>query len=59
MSTTIAGTYPRTATVAPVHNLPFIIAASSAGTPIEWYDFYLYGVLAGPFASHFLPGSTT
>ena len=27
-------------------NLPFIIGASSVGTLIEWYDFYLYGVLA-------------
>jgi MFS family permease len=34
----------------------FIIAASSIGTLIEWYDFYLYGVLAGFFAAHFFPG---
>jgi hypothetical protein len=27
-------------------NLPFIIGASSVGTLIEWYDFYLYAVLA-------------
>ena len=40
-------------------NLPFIISASSVGTLIEWYDFYLYGVLAGFFASHFFPGSMT
>jgi len=26
--------------------MPTIIAASSAGTMIEWYDFYLYGSLA-------------
>jgi MFS family permease len=37
-------------------NLSFIIAASSGGTLIEWYDFYLYGVLAGFFATHFFPG---
>src|SRR5208282_4881591 len=37
-------------------NLGFIIAASSVGTLIEWYDFYLYGVLAGFFATHFFPG---
>src|SRR5262245_15891037 len=36
--------------------LPFIIAASSAGTLIEFYDFYLYGVLAAFFAEHFFPG---
>jgi MFS family permease len=36
--------------------LPFIIAASSAGTLIEFYDFYLYGVLASFFAAQFFPG---
>jgi MFS family permease len=40
----------------PAPNLPFIIAASSCGTLIEWYDFYLYGVLAPVFAAHFFPG---
>lgn len=34
-------------------SLPFIIAASSVGTLIEWYDFYLYGVLAVFFSRHF------
>src|SRR6476661_2697294 len=34
-------------------NLPFIIGASSVGTLIEWYDFYLYGVLAIFFSKHF------
>lgn len=37
-------------------SLSFIIAASSVGTLIEWYDFYLYGVLAAVFANHFFPG---
>ena len=36
-------------------NLPFIISASSVGTLIEWYDFYLYGILAAFFGQHFLP----
>jgi MFS family permease len=43
------------------YGLPFVIAASSAGTVIEWYDFYLYGVLAAFFAPQFFPpelGST-
>src|ERR1700740_594055 len=35
--------------------LPWIIAASSVGTMIEWYDFYIYGVLAVFFAKHFFP----
>jgi MFS family permease len=38
---------------APPLKLPFIIGASSVGTLIEWYDFYLYGVLAVFFSKHF------
>ena len=34
-------------------SLPWIIGASSVGTLIEWYDFYLYGVLAVFFSKHF------
>lgn len=33
----------------------FIIFASSLGTTFEWYDFYLYAVLAPFFASLFFP----
>jgi len=40
-------------TAAEPQNLPFIISASSVGTLIEWYDFYLYGVLAVFFSKHF------
>src|SRR5262245_1507930 len=36
-------------------SLSFIIAASSVGTLIEWYDFYIYGVLAVFFSQHFFP----
>src|SRR5260370_6223286 len=43
---------------APRLNLPFIIGASSVGTMIEWYDFYIYGVLATVFATHCFPGGT-
>ena len=32
-----------------------VIAASSAGTVFEWYDFYLYAVLAPIFAKLFFP----
>jgi len=35
--------------------LPFVIGASAAGTIIEWYDFYLYGVLAAFFSTQFFP----
>jgi MFS family permease len=33
----------------------FVIFASSTGTVFEWYDFYLYAVLAPFFASLFFP----
>jgi MFS family permease len=32
------------------------IAASSLGTVFEWYDFYLYGLVASIFAAKFLTG---
>jgi MFS family permease len=37
------------------YKLPFVISASAAGTVIEWYDFYLYGVLAAFFSTQFFP----
>jgi MFS family permease len=40
-------------TVGGRQSLSFIIGASSVGTLIEWYDFYLYGVLAVFFSKHF------
>ncbi len=46
-------TAPAYAAAGPKLNLPFIIGASSVGTLIEWYDFYLYGVLAVFFSKHF------
>jgi MFS family permease len=33
-----------------------VIVASSLGAMFEWYDFYLYGVLAPVFAQHFFAG---
>jgi MFS family permease len=35
--------------------IPFVIAASSVGTVIEWYDFFVYGVMAGILAPLFFP----
>src|SRR5262245_31868768 len=49
-----ATTVPRSAD-APTYRLPFVIGASSMGTIIEWYDFYLYGVLAVFFSTQFFP----
>jgi MFS family permease len=37
------------------YKLPKIIAASSAGTLIEWYDFYIFGSLALILAERFYP----
>ncbi len=33
-----------------------VIGASSLGTVFEWYDFYLYGLLAGNISSQFFSG---
>jgi len=38
-----------------VQNIRKIIAASSVGTLIEWYDFYIFGSLATVIASQFFP----
>ena len=40
----------------PTYGLPFVITASSAGTIIEWYDFYLYATLTPFLAPLFFPG---
>src|SRR5215467_2278188 len=36
-----------------------VIAASSAGTVIEWYDFYIFGSLAAVLAAVFYPESNS
>jgi MFS family permease len=41
------------------YKIPFIIGASGIGTVIEWYDFYLYAVLATFLAPIFFPGDPT
>ena len=51
-----------TAATAPnvrVLRIPFVIGASAIGTVIEWYDFYLYAVLATFLAPVFFPGDPT
>jgi MFS family permease len=40
------------------YNLPLVIAASSVGTMIEWYDFYIFGSLATVIASKFYQTGT-
>ncbi len=36
-------------------NMSFIIGASSVGTLIEWYDFYIFGMLATIISKQFFP----
>jgi MFS family permease len=38
------------------HNQWLVIGASSLGTVFEWYDFYLYGLLAGVISAQFFSG---
>src|SRR5436189_6379516 len=40
-----------------VQSIRKIIVASSVGTLIEWYDFYIFGSLAPVIASQFFPRS--
>jgi MFS family permease len=35
-----------------------VITASSVGTMIEWYDFYIFGSLAAIISTQFFPGSS-
>lgn len=41
------------------YRISFVIGASAIGTVIEWYDFYLYAVLATFLAPVFFPGDAT
>lgn len=36
-------------------NIAFVIGASSMGTLIEWYDFYIFGMLATIISKQFFP----
>lgn len=40
---------------APAKGMGFIIGASSVGTLIEWYDFYIFGMLATIISVQFFP----
>src|SRR5246500_1324870 len=37
------------------YGLPLVITASSVGTMIEWYDFYIFGSLAAVLSLKFYP----
>ena len=53
-NTTAATDLPLDKTAAP--NQWLVIGASSLGTVFEWYDFYIYGLLATILASQFFSG---
>lgn len=40
----------------PPGKLRQVVAASSAGTVFEWYDFFVYGALASVMSAHFFAG---
>ena len=50
MATIDAGAVP------PRQSPAFVIGASSLGTIFEWYDFYLYGLLATVISAQFFSG---
>ena len=39
----------------PASSIRTVIAASSVGTMIEWYDFYIFGMLAKTISTQFFP----
>lgn len=44
----------------PTQSIRKVIAASSVGTLIEWYDFYIFGMLAKTISTQFFPeGNST
>jgi MFS family permease len=53
LATTRAGASEMTK---PTYGLPFVITAASAGTIVEWYDFYLYATLTPFLSPLFFPG---
>ena len=50
----LAAAPPRTIATADIWK---VIGASSAGTVIEWYDFYIFGSLAAVLSAVFYPAS--
>ena len=42
-------------TTLPPQSIGRVVTASSLGTVFEWYDFYIYGILAAVFGKLFFP----
>src|SRR5215467_353528 len=55
MTTTDSTSAPKTVDDVSVPEVRRVILASSLGTVFEWYDFYLYAVLAPIFSGLFFP----
>jgi len=57
MATSTAGvqSHPHDADYTKSYNIWSVIGASSAGTLIEWYDFYIFGALATVINTYFFP----
>src|SRR3974390_3707646 len=53
-STTADAELPKSQDTA--YNQRLVIGASSLGTVFEWYDFYLYGLLAAVISAQFFSG---
>jgi MFS family permease len=45
------------ASVVEPQKLKLVVAASAAGTVFEWYDFFIFGLLASVMGQHFFAGS--
>src|SRR3954464_3525745 len=57
MSAELDATYAPESRVATGSEERRVIIASSVGTVFEWYDFYLYAILAPFFATLFFPAT--
>lgn len=55
MSATVAGNTGHAAVEPSAKDIRLVIAASSAGTVFEWYDFFIYGTLAALIGKAFFP----
>ena len=53
--TAVAGPRPGAQAEPSASDIRMVIAASSAGTIFEWYDFFIYGTLAGIIGKTFFP----
>jgi MFS family permease len=56
MSSSVSATNALPGKLKSTDNQWLIIGASSLGTVFEWYDFYLYGLLAGVLTTQFFSG---